>query len=596
MTDLVLEVRHEVDGQDALSTGAVYLVPTKRRTFDGAVVLPEEISVRLDGTNVPTISIRPTPMDLSWTWTVVVKANGDGKRRYINVPDAPTAQLADLAELDPTTFQPLPDYPTVGEAITAEATAREAAQVTMSSEVARGTQSPAVYELNIPTLDGNPDTTHPAVVAVDGGFGGYRYWMAHTPFPDDARERVNIAASMDGDVWETPEGLINPVAPDAQADPELVLHEGRLYLFYRAFTASTPEIRMRTSDDGVEWTSPSTVYTGAAGDGLDAKSPSVVRSGSGWRMYLSGSGLSLYYVQSSVLGGEYGGRVAVSTPVGVWHHGCAVDRDGTYHLVYGASQSTSPLYYATSADGVSFVNPMPHGEPLLGPYGFGRDDDRVATWYRPSLILHGGSAARAEIFASRGTGAGPTAHHRIHRIPDAALPQMSSINPSARSALFIPADRFTPRLGSPALSTVNGRAVAFAMDQSSFEGVMCTVELPLDWNAVSVEIVWANLATATGDVKLGCWLSAIDAGFVAGAGTDMQFVSTQSTIASAGSQNEYVRTHLGRPAQDFQSSAKRSTAGIYSLRIDRAANDAADTLSGDIGIVGVWLYATSALT
>lgn len=136
MTDLVLDVRHEVDGQDALSTGAVHLVPTKRRTFDGAVVLPEEISVRLDGTTVPTISIRPTPVDLSWTWTVVVRATGDGKRRYVNVPDAPTVQLADLAELDPATFQPLPDFPTVGEAIAAEAAAREAADDGLSARVA----------------------------------------------------------------------------------------------------------------------------------------------------------------------------------------------------------------------------------------------------------------------------------------------------------------------------------------------------------------------------------------------------------------------------------------------------------------------------
>ena len=69
--------------------------------------------------------------------------------------------------------------------------------------------------LNIETyLAGKDQPTHPSIVSFDDEWNGYKYWMAYTPYPEANGEEENpcIAVSNDLYKWETPVGMVNPIA------------------------------------------------------------------------------------------------------------------------------------------------------------------------------------------------------------------------------------------------------------------------------------------------------------------------------------------------------------------------------------------------
>ena len=73
--------------------------------------------------------------------------------------------------------------------------------------------------LNIETyLAGKDQPTHPSIVSFDDEWNGYKYWMAYTPYPEANGEEENpcIAVSNDLYKWETPVGMVNPIADNEQ--------------------------------------------------------------------------------------------------------------------------------------------------------------------------------------------------------------------------------------------------------------------------------------------------------------------------------------------------------------------------------------------
>ena len=109
--------------------------------------------------------------------------------------------------------------------------------------------------LNIETPEGNAQPYHPSVVYIPGGWNGYAYWMAETPYPLGpdgdwnglppyrARwENPCIHASHDGIHWETPGDLVNPIDDlneteienrDFFSDTHLVMNGDTLECWYR---------------------------------------------------------------------------------------------------------------------------------------------------------------------------------------------------------------------------------------------------------------------------------------------------------------------------------------------------------------------------
>lgn len=148
--------------------------------------------------------------------------------------------------------------------------------------------APEPRMLNIPTHEGSGQGTHPSVLYFEDGWNGYKYWMAFTPYPKNSNfeEDPNIVVSNDGDHWEVPQGLTNPLddAPGDKAgynsDTNLAFHDGRLYLTWRRVTPQqTNEFYLMTSSDGVHWTDKKLIFN------QGAVSQALVRVGDKWRFY-----------------------------------------------------------------------------------------------------------------------------------------------------------------------------------------------------------------------------------------------------------------------------------------------------------------------
>lgn len=169
-------------------------------------------------------------------------------------------------------------------------TTTPAAEQTTVRETARPGFAPEPTKLEIPTHDGSGQVTHPSVVHIPRGWNGYEYWMAMTPYPSgkDSEEDPNIVASHDGDHWEVPRGVSNPLDDEPggrgayNSDTNLVLVDGTMYMTWRKVTENRKvEFYMRTSTDGANWTEPVLIATPTR----NSLSQSLVRIGEVWRMY-----------------------------------------------------------------------------------------------------------------------------------------------------------------------------------------------------------------------------------------------------------------------------------------------------------------------
>lgn len=133
---------------------------------------------------------------------------------------------------------------------------------------------PVGAKLTIPThvTPTGGETTHPSVVFIPGGWNGFAYWMAHTPYPagNDDHEDPNIVASNDGITWQVPPGLTNPIddqsgQPEFNSDVDLRLVGDTLYLFWRFFdpnaAGAEENLYYSTSTDGVTWAAKTLFYT-----------------------------------------------------------------------------------------------------------------------------------------------------------------------------------------------------------------------------------------------------------------------------------------------------------------------------------------------
>ncbi len=104
--------------------------------------------------------------------------------------------------------------------------------------------------LNTPTYDGSGQAVHPSLIDFYLEFGipnwgGFRYWMAMTPYPkgDDSYENPSLLVSQDGIVWIVPPGLESPIdikpgtknsnPANYNSDPELIFNcDENCLLFY----------------------------------------------------------------------------------------------------------------------------------------------------------------------------------------------------------------------------------------------------------------------------------------------------------------------------------------------------------------------------
>ena len=280
--------------------------------------------------------------------------------------------------------------------------------------------APAGTKLTIPTPDGTGQAVHPKVLDTGTpGFGGFRYWMAMTPyaFADDSLEDPCLIVSQDGTAWQ--------VAPDAptplddqpgspehyNSDTHLVLRDGTMYAIWRTSKvgAAPDRISWRTSTDGKTWTPTRVIYEGSGLGTVYGQmvSPALIPEGTGWRMYVVAVNTHpnrLVYVTTTAATptpADWSAPVRCAIDGGdqhipgrdVWHIDVVQDGGGYLALINDCLPRTGgidgDLILARSTDGTTWTSGR---GPLLPRYAahhdalyrgtlIPREDGTIDVWY-----------------------------------------------------------------------------------------------------------------------------------------------------------------------------------------------------------------------
>ena len=226
---------------------------------------------------------------------------------------------------------------------------------------------------------GNTQNVHPKVLYIEDGFGGHKYWMAYTPYPNsnDAYENPCVAYSDDGYNWtnisENP--LDDPDGNGYNSDTHLVLNGTTLECWYR-YTGPTNQnprvetIYRRTSSDGITWGAEEILYSNTSGNYAQLLSPSVFIENNKYCIWVVYSGRIDYYeaplstpTQWTLVRSIHFTITDGGISVTPWH--IDVIKDGnTYVMLIMCRNGTSisnnacSLFISTSLDNVTYSNPV----------------------------------------------------------------------------------------------------------------------------------------------------------------------------------------------------------------------------------------------
>jgi hypothetical protein len=273
----------------------------------------------------------------------------------------------------------------------------------------RGASKLREWDVTVPLVTpapgGWPTVTHPSVVdAGTAGFGGYRYWLAFTPWPvSGVGEDPCILASHDMVDWVLPSGASNPIATEASvnaaigsglftynSDTHLLLDGGVLKCYYRAVKDAVREsIILQTTTNGVTWTAPDETLRLEGATTTKTLSPAIVKVGSTYYMYVidrATGGLSEHQKcrrYDSVDGLSWSNVTTCTMPQGQlmlpWHLDMQM-RDGAYHMLLYSTALNNPLLYFSSTDGTTFTGDAnTSAVPIIGTYD-------GAGYYRSCMI------------------------------------------------------------------------------------------------------------------------------------------------------------------------------------------------------------------
>ncbi|HCJ55454.1 MULTISPECIES: hypothetical protein [Glutamicibacter] len=239
-------------------------------------------------------------------------------------------------------------------------------------------------------LSEDGQVVHPSVVYVPEGVGGYKWWMAYTPYAsgNDAYEDPCVVASMDGNNWVVPAGFSNPLddAPGGSrfnSDTNIVFHDGKLHVFWR-YADTRPEvwkitIYYRTSTDGINWSARQVAHE-ASMDSYRLMAPAFQYFDGKWHMWAVNNADSnrpfLYMTSSSLSASGWSAPTVCSLPVQEgydrWH--ISVKRSGGQLLGImndsekgGNGGRNANIYLITSSDGINWEKGRTPLVPRVGP-------------------------------------------------------------------------------------------------------------------------------------------------------------------------------------------------------------------------------------
>ncbi len=302
-----------------------------------------------------------------------------------------------------------------------------------------------------PTYDSSGQVVEPDVLYVPGGWHGYHYWMAVTPYTcsDERHENPSILASNNGRNWVTPtDGNTTapaPLVPGGQNcsyafvnnDPSIVMVDDVMYMYYmveyRSQGPTCPDsinvFRISTSD-GVNWSQPENLVWGDAAFHYEhcysssatyKLSQSVVYKDGTWYMWYvdypasaqCGSSAQIHRM-SSTDGVHWptanNVTCTMSSQQGYPFHLTVKYYAGSYEMLYTACGSDHNLYYATSSNGTSWTS---NTTAVLSP-GSTWDDLLIYrsgfTGKYPNIAVFYNAASTTNCTNPCSDGSGPTWH------------------------------------------------------------------------------------------------------------------------------------------------------------------------------------------
>lgn len=188
--------------------------------------------------------------------------------------------------------------------------------------------------LTTPTYDGSGNTVHVDVVDMRlhgwSSWRGYRFWMAHTPYPNsnDLFENPSILASHDGIIWEKPAGLARDplyTRPSEKwnSDTDLTYDPvaDELVLLFRRYEGGLQRWMYARSGDGRSWPTQALWLPGWSQPGEEAVSPALTRLPSGgWAVFAFGvtDPRTMYRWTAPTPTGPFSSTPDICSGMGLW--------------------------------------------------------------------------------------------------------------------------------------------------------------------------------------------------------------------------------------------------------------------------------------
>lgn len=242
----------------------------------------------------------------------------------------------------------------------------------------------AFAPISLKNYMGNTQNVHPKVLYIPDGFGGHKYWMAYTPYPNsnDKYENPCVAYSDDGLNWTNIEKnpLSDPMGIGYNSDAHLVYRkdESVLECWYRYVSDKTNGpvheiIKRRVTGDGINWTDEETIYDNDSGRYAKLLSPSVIYDGTKYNIWVINSDggclLDYYIVYPNDIGAwiKKGSTkfniIDNEIPVKPWHIDVINDNETYIVLIMcrngkSISNNACSLFITTSTDKVSYSDPV----------------------------------------------------------------------------------------------------------------------------------------------------------------------------------------------------------------------------------------------
>lgn len=254
----------------------------------------------------------------------------------------------------------------------------------------------------VPTPEGSGQVVHPGVVEFASPWNGYNFWMANTPYPmsDKQYELPIVLVSNDGQNWQEPPGIQNPIETwDGSVyypDTDLFFDSAsnQLWMYYLSSAPGTTRYYRRTSSNGVDWSARQEVMSLPYEDRI--LSPAVLHNGTEYVLYgvrhkdrtvaraTSADGITWSALTACTSSGSPQGQI------GFWHCDVSYDADdGKYYLWATDSER---IYLYESSDGLAFS----FVKTLLAPVDYeAPGEDADAPW--ASKRLYRPAVSRAEI-------------------------------------------------------------------------------------------------------------------------------------------------------------------------------------------------------